>query len=124
MPPGTTSPAFSEQVDFNALPIAAGPDHCNPGFRMSLVALNHHYVRDGQGLEQLYDLRTDPYEKFNLIGPTSSDDDVARFRWMLLAVLTDDHGSLEIEKAYLAAYPNSLEDLVKASPLRPLAARH
>ena len=38
------------------------------GFQMSLVASGHHYFRDGMGAEMLYDLRTDPFERVNLMG--------------------------------------------------------
>ena len=80
---------------------------------MSLVALGHHYIRNGLGDEQLYDLRTDPFERVNLMGPASGNDEVAVFRQMLLDVLTDNPGSIEVEKAYLATYRRWLEDLVR-----------
>ena len=38
-----------------------------PGFQMSIVASDHHYIRDGAGDERLYDLRNDPFEQVDLM---------------------------------------------------------
>ena len=53
------------------VPNSAGHGRRHSGFQMSLVALGHHYVRDGMGDEQLYDLKTDPYEQLNLMESNS-----------------------------------------------------
>ena len=45
---------------------------------------------------------------------------VGAFRRMLLEVLTDNRGSAEVEKAYLASYRKWLEALVQGSP-EPIA---
>ena len=57
----------------------------------------------------------------NLVGPPSGDDKVAVFRRMLLDVLTENPGSFEVEKAYLATYRRWLEDLVRATHSQSVA---
>ncbi len=89
------------------------------------MASGHHYIRDGMGAEMLYDLRNDPFERVNLMGSPSGDQAVGAFRKMLLEVLTENPGSIEVEKAYLAALqaraqsPRSRE-FPAASRRRPL----
>ena len=83
---------------------------------MSLVASGHHYIRHGMGLEQLYDLRVDPDERVNLMASSHGEQRVGAFRRMLLEVLTDNPGSVEVEKAYLEPYRKWLEDLVQGPP--------
>jgi arylsulfatase A-like enzyme len=122
VPPDLTSPAFSEKFTEPVFELASDAGRKHPGFQMSLVASGHHYVRDSLGDEELYDLTTDPYERVNLAGPNSVYDTVAVFRRMLLDVLTNNPGSLEVEKAYLATYRRWLEDLVRANSSRALAA--
>ena len=56
-----TSPAFSERAGSTAFQIQPRSGREHAGVEMSLVALGHHYVRDGMGVERLYDLKTDPY---------------------------------------------------------------
>ena len=46
---------------------------------MSLVASGHHYIRHGMGLEQLYDLRIDPYERVNLMASRHGEQRVGAF---------------------------------------------
>jgi arylsulfatase A-like enzyme len=113
VPQEITTPAFSEQADASALqaqsPLVLG----NGGFQMSLVASGMHYIRNGRGGEQLYDLRRDPYEQTNLIAPAYDKPGVDVFRRMLLKVLTDNPGSIEAEKAYLKTYRQRLRALVQ-----------
>ncbi len=45
---------------------------------MSLVALGHHYIRDGMGVERLYDLKTDPFEHHE---PDQRQIRLATTRW-------------------------------------------
>ena len=118
---GLTSPAFSEKLTEPVFELAGGQGRIHPGFQMSLVVCGHHYVRDSLGGEELYDLTTDPYEGVNLAGPSSVYDTVAVFRRMLLDVLTNNPGSLEVEKAYLATYRRWLEDLVRANSSQSVA---
>ena len=68
------------------------------------------------GPEQLYDLRADPYERVNLMASPTGGQRVGPFRKMLLEVLTDNPGSVEVEKAYLEPYRKWLEDLVQGPP--------
>jgi hypothetical protein len=93
-------------------------------FRMSLVARGHHYLRDGMGTEALYDLRRDPFELVNLVGPSYDNQALGLFRKMLLEALTDNPGSIEVEKAYLEAYKQGLHALIPDSSLRRVAAGH
>jgi arylsulfatase A-like enzyme len=123
-PPGFTSPAFSEQANSSAFASQPDEGRKHHGFEMSLVASGYHYVRDGMGAEQLYDLKIDPYEKRDLIELASSSAEVARFRKMLLDVLTDNPGSFEVENAYLTIYRRWLEDVVQGSSTQPFAANN
>ena len=119
-PPGQTapetSPALSELAHESAFQPQPQGGLARRGMQMSLVALGRHYVRDGTGTEQLYDLGRDPFERVNLMGSTAGDRAVGTFRRMLLKVLTDDAGSLKVEKAYLQPYRQWLESLVEQGP--------
>ena len=110
--PGITTPALSEQVDATAFQPQPGSGRRQVRFQMSLVASGHHYLRDGMGTEMLYDLRRDPFERVNLMGSSDDNQAVGVFRKMLLEVLTDNPGSIEVEKAYLEAYRQGLRALV------------
>jgi arylsulfatase A-like enzyme len=107
-----TTPAFSEQADATALLANPPAGLAYGGVQMSLVASGMHYIRNGRGAEQFYDLRTDPYELTNLIKPGYDQPAVASFRKMLLQVLEDNKGSVEAENAYLKAYRQKLQALV------------
>jgi hypothetical protein len=85
------------------------------GFEMSLVALGHHYLRNAMGAEKLYDLSVELSERVNLMGSSYGDHAVGDFRRMLLEVLTDNPGSIEVEEAYLGLYRQELKALVKES---------
>ena len=84
--------------------------------QMSLVARGRHYIRDGFGSEQLYDLALDPFETVNLMGSAEGKQVVGDFRRMLLDVLTRNPGSTEAEDAYLAAYRTWLRSIVENGP--------
>jgi hypothetical protein len=118
--PEITSPALTEQAEAAAFQPPPGQGREHPGIQMSLVAADHHYIRHGMGLEQLYDLRVDPSERVNLMASTRGALRVGAFRRMLLEVLTDNPGSVEVEKAYLEPYRKWLEALVQ-SPPEPIA---
>ena len=81
---------------------------------MSLVASGRHYIRDGTGSEQLYDLRRDPSELVNLVDSAEGNQVLGAFRRMLLDVLTDNPGSIEVENAYLKPFRQWLKSLVQA----------
>jgi hypothetical protein len=89
---------------------------------VSLAALGHHYLRDGMGAEKLYDLLKDPFERVNLMGSSYGDRAVGVFRMMLLGVLTDNPGSIEVEEGYLDAYRQGLKALIEESSPRRVAA--
>ena len=119
-PPEATSPALSEQAEAAAFQPRPSPGREHPGFQMSLVASGHHYIRHGMGLEQLYDLRLDPDERVNLMASRHGGQRVGAFRRMLLEVLTENLGSVEVERAYLGPYRQWLEALVRGHP-EPIA---
>ena len=91
---------------------------------MSLVASGQHYIRDGMGTEQLYDLSIDPFEMVNLMGSARGSQGVQPFRRMLLDLLTDNPGSIEVENAYLKAFRQGLKSLVEdgLAPHVPITA--
>ena len=112
----STSPALTEQAEAAAFQAQPRPAREHPGFQMSLVASGHHYIRHGMGLEQLYDLRVDPFERVNLMASPVGERRVGAYRKMLLGVLADNPGSVEVEKAYLETYREWLETLVQGPP--------
>jgi arylsulfatase A-like enzyme len=114
-PPAIT-PAFSEMAQAVAFQAQPQGRPSRQGLQMSLVALGRHYLRDGRGTEQLFDLGRDPFETVNLMGSAEGNRDVGLFRRMLLQVLNDNPGSIEVETAYLKAYRQSLASLVEESP--------
>jgi arylsulfatase A-like enzyme len=93
-PPPELTPAFSEYSTSNSF----GPqDKQGPGrggIQMSLVALGRHYLRDGSGLEQLYDLRRDRLESVNLMRTPEGQQDARIFRRMLVDVLTGNRAGV------------------------------
>ena len=61
-------------------PAARGP-------MASLVARGLHYIRTGDGNEELYALKSDPEERKNLAGSSGAREILERFRDSLLAML-------------------------------------
>jgi hypothetical protein len=121
---GITTPALSEEINATEFQPEGGSSRGHIRFRMSLVARGHHYLRDATGTEALYDLAKDPYERVNLVGSSYDNQSVEVFRTMLLEVLTDNPGSIEVEKLYLEAYRQGLRALIPDSSLRRVAAGH
>jgi len=123
LPKGNTTPALSEQAHASAFQpqLRGGRGHSK--FQMSLVASGQHYLRDGMGAEMLYDLLRDPYELVNLMGSAYGEQAVGAFRRMLLEVLADNPGSIEVEEAYLEPYKQGLKALIHESSPRRVAAR-
>jgi arylsulfatase A-like enzyme len=113
--PSLAAPAFSEQASPLAFQTERGRGQGRSLFQMSLVAAGQHYIRDGMGAEQLYDLKTDPFERVNLAGEASGKRAVEHFRRMLLDVLTVDTGSVEVERAYMTTFRQALKSLVDES---------
>jgi hypothetical protein len=70
----------------------------------------------------LYDLVRDPSELSNLIGSSYGDQTVGVFRKMLLDVLTNDPGSIEVKEIYLDAYRQGLKALIDENSPRRVAA--
>jgi arylsulfatase A-like enzyme len=117
--PSTTTSAFSELAHATAFRPQTGLSR--RGLQMSLVAFGRHYVRDGTGTEQLYDLARDPFETANLATSAEGSHMVGVFRRMLLKLLTDNPGSIEVENAYLKPFRQRLKTLVNEGPGPPEA---
>jgi arylsulfatase A-like enzyme len=122
VPAGATTPAFSEQSNATAFQPRPGPGGGQPGFQMSIVTLGHHYIRDGTGGERLFDLINDPFESVNLLASAGSRPEVDRFRRVLLKVLNDEPGSVEVEQGYLDRFRRALEAAVGEGPGYRVAA--
>ena len=114
-----TTPALSELAHLNAFQPQPQDKLSREGLQMSLVASGRHYIRDGTGSEQLYDLRRDPSELVNLMESAEGQHEVGAYRRMLLDVLADNPGSFEVENAYLKPYRKWLESLVRAKASSP-----
>ncbi len=105
--PSPSTPAFSELAHETAFKPQSGMSR--RGVQMSLVASGRHYVRDGTGTELLFDLMRDPFETTNLMKSAEGDQMAHPFRKILLKLLTDNRGSIEIENAYLNVYRQGLK---------------
>jgi hypothetical protein len=92
-----------------------------PGFQMSIVSSNHHYIRDGAGNERLYNLLNDWFEHVDLTKSADGKQAVEAFRGKLLEVLADNRGSVEVEEGYLKRFRESLKALVDAASARRVA---
>jgi arylsulfatase A-like enzyme len=113
-PPPKITPALSELVG-NSLEFTHRDDPSHLGFQMSLISQGWHYIRDGAGPEQLYDLTKDMGELKNLANSADGKMELQTFRRLLLDTLSDNAGSVEVEKAYLKPYRQQLKSLVQAS---------
>ena len=122
--PQEITPAFSELAHPTAFRPQPQSGLSRLGVQMSLVALGQHYVRDGTGSEQLYDVIHDPFETVNLMGSARGDLVVGTFRRMLLKVLTADPCAIEVENAYLKPYRQWLKAVAEESPAprQPMSA--
>ena len=113
VPRGTT-PVLSEHATESAFTQPA--DHQNLRRRdvqMSVVGRGRHFVRDGFGIEQLYDVNRDPFETVNLMDSTEGRNEAAIFRRMLYDELARNTGSDEAERSYLGAYRQWLKEIVE-----------
>jgi arylsulfatase A-like enzyme len=120
LPPGQpspemTTPAFSERAVATAIEARRRFIGGSPTFEMSLVARDHHYVRNAIGGEELYNLTRDPYGQFNLLKSTADHLGVNVFRMMLFKVLTENPGSIEVEAAYLRRFRQELKAVISES---------
>jgi arylsulfatase A-like enzyme len=123
VPSGLTTPALAEQAGPAAFRPRSRVHAAYGGFQMSLLASGRHYLRDGTGVERLYDLKQDPLELANLMGSPAGRQAVGDFRKMLLEFLAENPGSTEVEGAYLESYRKGLEALVTDDPRRQVAVR-
>lgn len=117
-PSGPLTPAFSEQACRSArvlLRPQAGRGGAEAGFQMSLVEWNLHYIRDGEGGEQLYDITADSLERIDLAGVPDRKPTLAAFRGILLGVLDESPGSPAVETTYLRAFRESLRAQVRGA---------
>jgi arylsulfatase A-like enzyme len=73
----TAEPSLSE-LAFEGPRMMRGPIH--RGSMQSLVMGDHHYIRNGDGVEELYDLFADPREQNDLSGKPESAPQLAEFR--------------------------------------------
>jgi arylsulfatase A-like enzyme len=89
-PPAQASPGFfARAVGFvrRKLGIETAEKHELMVRMKSLVADGYHYVRNGDGTEELYDFRGDPAEERDLAGSAEGGDQLARFRTSLQEIL-------------------------------------
>jgi arylsulfatase A-like enzyme len=107
--PSPITPALSELAHETAFKPQSG--NSRRGVQMSLVASGRHYVRDGTGTELLFDLMRDPFETTNLMKSAEGDQMAHPFRKMLLKLLTDNRGSIDIVNAYLNVYRQWLKTI-------------
>ena len=107
-----TSPAFSEQTGQKEFGPRPGPGGFEPGVQMSIVSSGFHYIRNGVGDEQLYNIIKDPFEKLDVLRSGDQRGRVIPFRRKLLEVLNENHGSVEVERGYLQGFRRSLAGLV------------
>ncbi len=87
---------------------------------MSLVSAGYHYIRDGLGAEELFDLTIDRAETVNLIAGGRGSQLVRPLRQSLLDVLDANPGAIQSENAYLKAYRQWLRSLVGVNVARLL----
>jgi arylsulfatase A-like enzyme len=108
--PPSMTPAFSEIANPPAFQPQTGLE--TRGLQMSLVVPGWHYLRDGMGDEELYDLWHDPFERVNLIHADLGRHMVGDVRRRLLTVLSDNRASSEVENAYLKHFRQWLSSIV------------
>jgi arylsulfatase A-like enzyme len=114
-PPPRTSEALSELVNDNAFVGQPCDGFARHGFRMALAEGGWRYVRDGMGTEELYDLRTDPFEMTDLVATGQAGPALGWLRARLLETLRQRAAAPRVETAYLKAFRDWLEKLVRPS---------
>jgi arylsulfatase A-like enzyme len=108
-----TSPALSEaSIPFDFHPRRGRPP-AHRGYVMSLLSGGQHYLRDGAGQEELYDLEGDPRELHNLNKNAPFGNPVlSSFRIALLQLLVADRPRIGLAVGCLKQYRGSLQSLV------------
>jgi arylsulfatase A-like enzyme len=110
------TPALSEYTTPTAMQRQDQQSFNRRGVQMSIVDFGRHYMRDGLGTEQLYDLRRDPLESVNLMTSEEGTQLAQLFRRKLLDALTANPGSIEAENAYLKPFRQWLRSDVEKKP--------
>jgi arylsulfatase A-like enzyme len=121
-PQAIATAALSEAADATALQPQPQHGHGQSALQFSLVASGHHYMRNVNGAELLYDLERDPFERVNLMDSPSGEQVVEVFRKKLLDALTDNPGSIEAEHAYLGSFRRDLKALIQKRSAPRVAA--
>jgi arylsulfatase A-like enzyme len=119
--PQNARAALSEQAEPTAVESHKARLPGNAPFQLSLVADGHHYIRNGNGAERLFDLTVDPFEMQDLLALETGKVRVTEFRRLMLDALEQSKGSPEVEEAYLMQYRNWLKSLVEEAPPQKLA---
>ncbi len=113
--PPSITPALSELVG-NSLTFKHDDKPSGRGVQMSLMAPGWHYIREGSGPEQIYDLSRDMGELNNMAGSAQGEKELVALRKTLLEVLADSPGSIDVENTYLKSFRQQLQSLVQANP--------
>jgi arylsulfatase A-like enzyme len=87
-PEGTRPPPepLLMEMDKPLVSMNEGREPAAKGPMKSLVAGGMHYIRSGDGSEELYNLRSDPEERLNLAGAPAAGEVLRRFRAGLVAM--------------------------------------
>ncbi len=104
---GAPQPAFDPllmELERPDLLTNQGRDPVAKGPMKSLVAGGMHYIRSGDGAEELYALQADPQEQTNLAGLPTAQPSLEGFRGALRSILrpnrpTDDRTAGTVERA-------------------------
>ncbi|WP_210420434.1 sulfatase [Aquisphaera giovannonii] len=116
VPGGPVSYAFSELV-YDPKAVELDDARKSRRLKFSMMAGGHHYVRDGLGGEQLFEVGRDPQETFDRAAEADSQPSLAACRGLLLKQLDAERGAGIIEDAYLRRFRDSLRSA--AMPGRP-----
>jgi arylsulfatase A-like enzyme len=108
-----TSPGLSQHAGLDAFRATPQGGPKREALQISLVDHGKHYLRDGKGVELLYDLHLDPFEETDLLKNGAGLSELDGFRRRMLEILSENRGSATSETAYLKAYRGWLESLVR-----------
>jgi arylsulfatase A-like enzyme len=111
--PAAISPALSEIV--HATPFLPQRGLRRGRMAMSLVTRDRHYIRHAGGVEELYDVRTDPFDARNLAGRADGKPALELFRRSLLTTLSREPATADVELAYMKTYRQSLASELPSS---------
>ena len=87
--PRSSTFAFAQLSEYVPTLKRLANKHYEPGSRFSLQSLDFKYLWFTEGEDEFYDLRTDPYEKTNLIDSPRHLEDIERFRTTVQALVRD-----------------------------------